>query len=49
MKQSKVDHGSQTVRAKDNLELSYAGPSQGQSLGTNGLKLYVLAVIDSEG
>ena len=28
-------HDSQIVRAKENLMLSYSGPSQGQASGTN--------------
>ena len=28
-------HDSQIVRAKENLKLSYGGPSQGQASGTN--------------
>ena len=37
------------VRAEENLKLSYGGPNQGQaSAPTNGLKLYLRAVIESE-
>ena len=31
----KMAHGSQIVRAKENLKLSYGGPSQQQASGTN--------------
>ena len=31
----KMDHGSKIVRAKENLKLSYGGPSQWQASGTN--------------
>ena len=42
-------HDPQIVRAKENLKLSHGGPSQGQALApTNGFKLYVRAVIESE-
>ena len=40
---------SQIVRAKENLKLSYGGPSQRQASSTNyALKLYVRAVNKSE-
>ena len=42
-------HGSQIVKPKENLKLSYGGPSQQQaSAPNNGLKLYAMAVIESE-
>ena len=31
----KMAHDSQIVRAKENLKLSYGGPNQRQTLGTN--------------
>ena len=35
MNQRKMAHDSQTVRTKENLRLSYGGPSQRQASGTN--------------
>ena len=41
-------HDSQVAMiAKEDLKLSHGGPSQRQASGTNGLKLYVRAVIES--
>ena len=45
----KMAHDSQIVRAKGNLKLRYVGPANDKHQApTNGLKLYVSAVIDSE-
>ena len=42
-------HDSQIVRAKENLKLSYGGPAKDKHQATtNGLKLYVRAIIESE-
>ena len=40
-------HDSHIVRAKENIKLSYSGPSQRQASGTN-LELYVKTAILSE-
>ena len=42
-------YDSQIIGAKENLKLSYSGPSQRHTLGTNQrIKAYVRAVIESE-
>ena len=48
MLKERKSHNLQKVKAKDNITLSYDGPSQNHQASTNGLKLYIRAIIESK-